>query len=501
MSKTIHSIVLFFLITAAAIAQAPTVSSYILGTQNFSGEMLSNSIVEAVGSEQLGGIFLATGGGVSRFDGRIIPSPGGGYVFTDSVWTSYTGEDNLGKGGVSAVAIAEGLIWAATAFDTATSLGHYTAGGGLSWTADPDTGWAWIPQPVDDANDTTLGTPTTTNIQNITYDIAIVISDSDTAVWTASFGGGVRKYSYHDDAWYNIPPDEAPFDAYAYYNHRGFSVTAAESLLFVGTAGGINKTADGGNTWENFNHADNGLSGNFVTALGYQRTASDSIIWAATWSTDAPGEYYSVSKSRNWGRSWIVCHEMDGMRAHNFGFQDSIVYAATDEGLFKSVDFGDTWYQIPPIHDPIHDYTITEPEVYCAHYFADQLWVGTSDGLASTPDYGNNWWIYRAFKSTAAPGEAATYAYPNPYSPQRWEAVRLQYNVTAPATVTVKIYDFAMEHVRTVCEGKSRDYAGDYYETWDGRNSRGVEVANGVYFYRVEKSGQGSAWGKIVILD
>ena len=465
------------------------------------GALLSNSIVEAVGDDDFGGLFLATGRGICRFIVSIDENPAGGFVFIDSSWTSYTREDNLGKGGISALAVEGGLIWAATAFDTSTSIGHFTAGGGLSWTADPDTGWAWIPQPLDSPDDTNVAVPTTTNIQNITYDIAIVITAVDTAVWTASFGGGLRKYSYSDDSWSNIPPDDFPFNAYAYYNHRAFSVMSAESLLFAGTAGGINKSADGGGTWENFNHDDNGLSGNFVTALGYQRYGGDSIIWAATWATDVAGEYYSVSQSRNWGRTWSVCHGMDGQRAHNFAFQDSIVYAATDEGLFKSIDFGGSWYQIPRMYDHTHDYSILEPEVYCAEHFAGQLWVGTGDGLASTPDYGNTWWVYRAIKSTAEPGEPSTYAYPNPYSPQRWEAVRLQYHLTSSSDLTVKIYDFALDHVRTVCEGKHREFSGDYYETWDGRNSRGEIVANGVYFYRIDKSGQGSAWGKIVILD
>jgi hypothetical protein len=127
--------------------------------------------------------------------------------------------------------------------------------------------------------------------------------------------------------------------------------------------------------------------------------------------------------------------------------------------------------------------------------------VGSIDGLASTPDYGNTWWVYRAFQSTAAEGQPDTYAYPNPYSPARWEVVRLQYHLNTPASVTVKIYDFAMDHVRTVCEGKYREYPGDWYETWDGTNSQGKVVANGAYFYKMTISGQGTYWGKIIILD
>ncbi len=92
-------------------------------------------------------------------------------------------------------------------------------------------------------------------------------------------------------------------------------------------------------------------------------------------------------------------------------------------------------------------------------------------------------------------------SYPTPYSPARWDAVRLQYNLTAPSYITIKVYDFAMDYVVTVCNAKYRGSSGDYHEIWDGTSARGEIVANGVYFYKLVKSGQGTAWGKIVILD
>jgi len=59
---------------------------------------------------------------------------------------------------------------------------------------------------------------------------------------------------------------------------------------------------------------------------------------------------------------------------------------------------------------------------------------------------------------------------------------------------------FAMDHVVTL-PAVYRPNAGDWSETWNGRNARGDIVANGVYIYHLEKSGQGSHWGKIMILD
>ena len=447
--------------------------------------MLSNSIIDMRGSDFFNVLFLATGKGLSRFN------------VTDSIWTSYTTADSLGKGGVTALDVREEMIFLATAFDTLTSQGHYTAGGGIAWSANPDTGWAWMPQPVDSPEDTVGGaSPTTTNIQNITYDIAI----TDTAVWIASYAGGLRKYSFADSAWHNIPPDYEPFSALDNYNHRVFSVIAADSFLFVGTANGINKSPDGGNTWVNYNHLNSGISGDFVTALAHQHTDTKDIIWAATWPTDVDqaNQTRSVSKSENWGSTWVHCTGMDNQFTHNFAFDDSIVYAADDDGLWKSIDYGETWYLIPPIVGQ-NSYAIYQPETYCADVFAGRLWVGTVDGLASTEDYGNTWSVYRAFVSTSIPDEPSTYAYPNPYSPLRWNYVRFQYHLVSPAEVTVKIYDFALDHV--VSLPSQYKTAGDWSIIWDGRNSRGDIVANGVYFYKLDKAAQGTAWGKIMILD
>ena len=489
--------VLVLLINCSAIAQpVPGVAGFDFSASLYGGELLSNAIIDMRIHEDFDGVFLATGKGLSRFQYSLDFQGPDNYLFPDSLWTSYTSADGLGKGGLSAIDIENSMIWTATAFDTTTELGRFTAGGGLAWTADPDTGWAWIPQPIDAEGDSNVFSPTMTNVQNITYDIAI----TDTTVWTASFGGGLRKYSLLTEEWLNVPPDDTPFDALQNLNHRAFSVITADTFLFVGTAGGINRSSDGGDTWVNYNFSGDSISGNFVTALGYQHTSDKDIVWAATWPTGGE-QYHSVSKTENWGLTWTVCEDLNGQFAHNFAFDDSIAYAATDDGLWKSIDYGDNWYWIPPPEGINFGYSIIEPEVYAAGVDDTQLWVGTGDGLASTPDYGNNWFVYRAFVPTGQNGEPATYSYPTPYSPARWDAVRLQYNLTAPSYITIKVYDFAMDYVVTVCNAKYRGSSGDYHEIWDGTSARGEIVANGVYFYKLVKSGQGTAWGKIVILD
>jgi hypothetical protein len=124
-----------------------------------------------------------------------------------------------------------------------------------------------------------------------------------------------------------------------------------------------------------------------------------------------------------------------------------------------------------------------------------------------TRSEGLSWSVFRAFETAGEKGIPKTYAYPNPFSPLRHNRtgdeghVRFQYRTVRPARVTVRIYDFGMTLVRTVADGKDRAIPGDYAEVWDGRNGVGDPVAVGVYFYRIELSGQEPLWGKVMVIN
>ena len=140
-------------------------------------------------------------------------------------------------------------------------------------------------------------------------------------------------------------------------------------------------------------------------------------------------------------------------------------------------------------------------------------YIGTNTYKTAKREFGTKfhypqWWkIFRSFKSTSLPSEPKTYAYPNPFSPQRHNVyggegqVRFQYHTTGSTTVTVKVYDFGMNLVKTVVENKPRAFAGDYGEVWNGRNGLGEMVANGVYFYKIKLKGQSAFWGKVMVLN
>ncbi|MCD6117238.1 hypothetical protein J7K93_09500 [bacterium] len=422
---------------------------------------------------------------------------------TGTEWKVYGSDENIGRGSVSAIAARGDTLWAATAFDSLTAAaGSLVAGGGLSWSVDNGNTWNWIPQPVDSSYVTDYS-PTTTVINNPTYDIAI----TDSAIWIASFAGGLRKSTDMGRTWKVVTVDGNPFSAVKYLSHRVFSVTYDGNSLWAGSAGGVHKSEDGGRTWTTFEHQNQaqGISGNFVVAIANQKTEYGEIIWAATVEALGVDEYRAVSFTKDGGLTWSTA--LKGEFAHNFAFWGNDVYVVTDNGIFKSSDFGETWALFPSIKDADSGEELYTTEFYSIAVNNEDIWAGSNDGAGFSSDNGLTWKIFRAFKSTALPDEPSTYAYPNPFSPMRHNLqngdghVRFQYHLDNPAYVTVKVYDFGMNLVSIVSNNRYRMSPGDFSEVWNGRNSLGDVVANGVYFYSIEVQGSNTMWGKVIVAD
>lgn len=481
LKSLVSLILLFFIAHKTSLAQVLYKDSFRMNTKPMTG-LASNSVTDIVVHENT--IWFGTGSGLSRISEE------------DLSFVSFGEEQGIGRGGVSALAVSDEVVWVATGFDTTTEFGVLQAGGGLAYLLNDKETWNWVPQPG------------VTNVQNITFDIALRGSE----VWITSFGGGLRKSEDFGQTWEIVTPDSFIFDPFANRNHRAFSVIVVDSTLWVGTAGGINRSTDGGVTWTNFNHSNQAesISGNFVPALALQRYRGNDIIWAATWETTVESgdtsEYRGISWSEDQGFSWRTA--LRGESTHNFAFDDSVVYVATDNGLFKSIDGGETWALFPNIVNPTGSRRILTHEFFAVGVSSEHtLWIGTADGLAKSSDNGLTWEIFQTFEPTGQEASPRTYAYPNPFSPNVHNKlngighVRFQYNTTEDTRVTLKIYDFAMQLVITVVENKPRPGNGDFYEIWDGKDSRGVQVDNGIYFYRLALEGDGSYWGKLIVLN
>lgn len=79
----------------------------------------------------------------------------------------------------------------------------------------------------------------------------------------------------------------------------------------------------------------------------------------------------------------------------------------------------------------------------------------------------------------------AVYVFPNPFNPDK-EKVHFRYVITAPGKVDIRIYDAGGNQVAVVADEEWQSTPAIYTSrTWDGRNYRGIPVANGIYFGRV----------------
>jgi len=211
------------------------------------------------------------------------------------------------------------------------------------------------------------------------------------------------------------------------------------------------------------------------------------VIWAATVNADDPTEQRGVSYTTNDGLSWNT--SLLGERVYNITAEDSLVFAATANGLWMTED-GINWARYKPAqeHTPYSTDEILANEVYSVAFDTSDtsIWIGTGDGVAHSYDLdGLDWKIFRAEYDIDE-----DYAYPNPFSPYTHNVlggdgyVRFHTNEwSGSSEIKLDVYNFAMEKV----------FAGSFDRTatssgalkWNGRDMEGRLVNNGVYFVKI----------------
>ena len=414
--------------------------------------------------------------------------------------------------------------------------------------------------------------PITVPHQNVTYDIALSHQDEDTSyAFTASWAGGLRRLKFKNERnangdviglipikWERVPlpmddqfelktceltsydtvpdpydpPNEMliikdyyfnprdPIDG-GNHNHKVFSILTYGDTIWVGTANGINRGIFGGYSqlfgycidWQHYSYPAYGLSGNFVVGLALQRHKGKRVIWAATVNADDPTEQRGVSYTTNDGLSWNTA--LLGERVYNITAHDSLVFAATAKGLWKTED-GINWARynparqaIPVPNTAIHSTDeVLANEVYSVAFDSrdSSIWIGTGDGAAHSYDLdGLNWKIFRAEYD-----RDEVYAYPNPFSPYTHNViggdgyVRFHTNEwSGTFVIDLDVYNFAMEKV--FAGSFDRRDASSGALKWNGRDTQGRFVDNGVYFVKLkypenQTSKPSAHWVKLIVV-
>ena len=84
--------------------------------------------------------------------------------------------------------------------------------------------------------------------------------------------------------------------------------------------------------------------------------------------------------------------------------------------------------------------------------------------------------------------------YPNPFNP----GTTIRFDLAEGSFVTLRIYDGLGQVVRTLAEAALPP--GSYSKLWDGRDTRGVRVGSGVYYYEL-RAGAFSSMKKMTLVQ
>lgn len=437
--------------------------------------------------------------------------------------------DSVRKGRLRlfSIDVEDQVVWAGLGLSVVADEGGTVqqAAGGFAFSTDGGATFQETRAPLDEPRDTVEvygvsripATPVTSRISSPPYDI-----DYDTItgrVWTAGWYSGIR---YSDDAgqtWQRtvLPPDNldeiTPSTLYNFtlgpkvndasprgnYNHNAFAVLVDEAGdVWAGTERGVNVSRDGGVSWRRYSYTGGpgGLTGPWVTALEEQPLPGRNAIWIASWAASQieSGSRFGITVTRDGGATFEQA--LVGELVYDFAFSETTVYAAGQSGLLLSEDDGKTWRVVRDFFNPDLPTDQVRPDVRVFSVAVTDggvLWVGTDDGLFKSTDGAATFTRFlpivplRPDVPSAAVPSVASYAYPNPFSPEVDRFIRIRHEGAPDAAI--RVFDFAMNLVRTLGE-----------PVWDGRDEGGYRVPNGPYFYAIDAGGE-TLRGKILVIE
>ena len=521
--QLIYSTIFVILLTFSLSAQNFNLQSNQSDTTIFPG--LSTNSISDIEELNQNTLLIATGRRIARVDKQLFDTDKNSSINTYK-------KGLLPKGFITAISTYQENIWCAGVYDTAKT----TAGGGYSYSLDGGQTWTKVSQSTDEKGDafevwngdTINFLPIITHMQNTTWDLAL---DGEN-IYTTSWAGGLRMTSNRGDSWRRLPlpADTARTmkvgkEKVDYYinprnnnNQMGFSVIAKNDLIWVGTAGGVNKGIyqDSTIAWTHYSvKTDSGLAGDWIKTLYRQEYQGNDIIWATCNIAESGGSIgvsFTADKGNNWHTIKTDTSGANIPPVNDITSSEDTVFIATNRGLYYGIlNQGlqsKGW--VPLKIEPTQKAEILRDKINSV--FADQnyLWIGTGDGLVRKPlnKLADNQ-IYHEYVKPGTEKTENLYAYPNPFYPNHTNKkggeghVRIRFNIPeVGAEARFIIYDFNMEMVYKSEKQSFATQEGSYF-TWNGRRENGSLVANGTYFCKlVKETEQGTKinWTKIIVV-
>jgi hypothetical protein len=160
----------------------------------------------------------------------------------------------------------------------------------------------------------------------------------------------------------------------------------------------------------------------------------------------------------------------------------------------RSTDGGQTFSVDAIIHDNLDSLTHGLPRVAVdGHSDPVMTWMDRRNGNGRFDVFFTGVGAATAVADAGVPIHSLGQNYPNPFNPH----TTVRYTVGEDARVRLRVYNGAGHVVRTLVDETVT--AGEHTASWDGRDERGVSVASGVYFCRMQ-AGSVSLERKLVLI-
>ena len=444
---------------------------------------------------------------------------GDGRLATD--WISYSGMEGFGQGSIAALYASGDTIMVSWTYTKEFGEEIATFGDGYSISIDSGQTWRHVP-----LSDIFPDRSANAGYYTTTYDISF----SEGSIWCSTTSGFVLVSKDFGHTWTTILPNNENLNLQN-PNHHAQCLDIYGDTVWVGTFQGMNVSFDRGATWinsswppEGSGNPDDQWPGNFCTAVEHKVVDGKTHVWVGSLPYFGFGKY-GICHTEDEGSTWE--YKTTRFNAWNFAFgysgagnpaiSDSTVFAASDSGLVVTYDLGKNW-DVIPIRESDNLYWEDGTVVFGVIVVEDTIWVTSADGLAMSDDWGETWNIYRGVTRVKTLDEnkrnvgissmfddVKTYAFPNPFSPRRYNdnysRTRIQYALTNDAKITVSIYNYSGKLIKQLVSGEFRAGGRDYQEMWDGRDGESEIIPNGVYFFVIETDSGDTARGKIMVID
>ena len=276
-----------------------------------------------------------------------------------------------------------------------------------------------------------------------------------------------RKTTDGGAAWrtvdYAFNPANFEISAISFVDHmRGWAVTY-DAFIF--------NTTDGGETWA-LQDSIRTISSSFIPLRDIFFATPDS-----GWAVGGLGGFTLLAKTIDGGKTWTT-DTWQGSSGREISFLNSqigwiVAASLAPPHFWKTTDGGKFWEiqeYMPAFNTGIESISMVNENLGWA--------VGSFPGRLYKFDAGNPTAV--AERRNFPEQFTLSTNFPNPFNP----TTTIEYTLSIPAEIRLTIYDQSGKEVAVIDKGHRQ--AGAHKVTWDGRNINGVQVASGVYFYKLQ---------------